>query len=89
MQIAVADLDPGIQTYDSLNPDRFVTLMFYLGTKGLKNRIHWMYNERSLTKAIQKARFRNIVKCKRHDGKCPDVEQIDYHTDVVFMEGGK
>ena len=88
-RIAVADLDTWIQSYDPLNPDKFLSLILQPATRGLKNRNRWMYNERSLREVFRQAGFRNIVRCERHQGRCPDVERIDYRSDVMFMEGEK
>jgi SAM-dependent methyltransferase len=88
-RIGVADLDRWIQAYDPHNPERLVTLLFQPETQGQKNILRWMYNEQSITMLFQTAGFRCITRCERHHGKCPDVGQIDYRADAMFIEGEK
>jgi hypothetical protein len=48
-----------------------------------------MYNPFSLRKILQEAGFKNVVICEMCQGKIPDVQKIDYRSDVMFMEGEK
>jgi hypothetical protein len=48
-----------------------------------------MYNPLSLRKILQEAGFKNVVISEMYQGKCPDVQKMDYRSDVMFMEGEK
>jgi SAM-dependent methyltransferase len=89
LRIATPDLDHWIATYDPGDPDTFLRRIFEPEISGDINRIHWMYTPQSLGKILQEAGFNNITPHDRFQGKCPDVQRIDYRSDVMFIEGEK
>lgn len=89
LRIGIPDLDQWIKTYDPNDPDVFLRIFFEPEIKGNENRIHWLYNPFSLRKILQEAGFKKVVTCEKNQGKCPDVQTIDYRSDIMFMEGEK
>lgn len=89
LRLATPDLASWIATYDPEDPDTFLRRIFEPEIRGEKNRIHWMYTSQSLRNILHEAGFKNIAARERHQGKCPDVQSIDYRSDVLFMEGEK
>jgi len=89
LRIATPDLDHWIASYGPNDPDTFLRRILEPEISGEKNRIHWMYTPQSLRKIFHEAGFNNITSRDRYQGKCPDVQRIDYRTDTMFMEGEK
>jgi len=89
LRLATPDFDQWITAYDPDDPDSFLRRIFEPEIKGEKNRIHWMYTSKSLHNILHEAGFLNITTRERYQGKCPDVERIDYRSDVLFIEGEK
>lgn len=87
MRIGVPDLDLFVDEYDRANPDIFVARVFETGQSGSKNRHWWMYNEGSLTRALQGAGFSAISRRRYREGVCPDLELLDNRPEVtLYME---
>jgi SAM-dependent methyltransferase len=89
LRLATPDLDHWIAAYNPDDPDSFLLRIFEPEINGEKNRIHWMYTSTSLRNILREAGFTNITSRERYQGKCPDVERIDYRSDVLFMESEK
>ncbi len=89
LRIEVPDLDEFVKGYNHQDPDLFVERMFEGRQPRDKNRHHWMYNEHSLQRNMERAGFRSVVRCSFRRGNCPDVSIIDNRPNSLFMEGTK
>jgi predicted SAM-dependent methyltransferase len=90
LRISVPDLELGIATYDSHDPEPFLDLVYNASQKRDKNRHHWMYTEHSLGRLLGEVGFSEVMRCSYRQGRCPDLEKIDNRPDVsLFMEAVK
>ena len=89
LRLALCDLDQLVREYDPADPDRFCQTMYLSNQPKDKNRHHWMYNERSLTKLLSQVGFREITRRSFKVGDCPDVEVIDNRPASLFVEARK
>jgi len=88
LRIAVPDLDHEVANYDPVNPDAFLDGIFQ-GRAASDNRHarHWWhYNAESLAARMHAAGFSDVAQCDYRQGRCPDLEQIEYREWSLFME---
>jgi SAM-dependent methyltransferase len=87
LRIAVPDLDQVIAGYDPEAPDAFLEGMLQGRERSTSRHRHWwLYNERSLRAALERAGFRDIERRGFREGRCPDVERVDTRPHSLFME---
>lgn len=89
VRIAVIDLDELVRQYDPQKPELFLEPIYQPAIRGVKNKMRWSYNEVSLSALMKQAGFQDIARRKFREGKCPDIERVDYRSDSLFMEGTK
>lgn len=90
-RIAVPNLDNVVAHYDPADPDDFVYGLFQ-GRAAADNRHarHWWhYNAVSLGARMRAAGFREVTECDYRQGRCPDLDRIEYREWSLFMEGVK
>lgn len=91
LRIAVPNLDNIVAHYDPAAPDEFVYGLFQ-GASARDNRHarHWWhYNARSLGARMRAAGFAEVAECDYQQGRCPDLELIEYRRWSLFMEAVK
>jgi SAM-dependent methyltransferase len=91
LRLAVPDLDEVVAQYDPSDPDGFLAGLYeaHSGRRSHSSLHRWMYNARSLEALLQRVGFREIERCQYHQGRCPDVAQIETRQWSLFMEGIK
>jgi hypothetical protein len=50
-----------------------------------KNRHHWMYNERNLTRLLETAGFTKTARCTYHQGRCADLDKLDNRPEGTLL----
>jgi SAM-dependent methyltransferase len=88
-RLALIDLDALVRSYDAQHPEHFLEAVYQPTIKGEKNHMQWSYNAISLKRLLNAAGFDDVQHVAYHQGRCPDVEWIDYRPDSLFMEGVK
>ena len=88
-RIVIPDLDKIVKSYDSQHPEDFLEAIFEAKQKHSKNKHHWLYNEISLTKLLEKTGFSKTYRCEFREGNCADVTLIDNRPESLFMEAIK
>ncbi len=91
LRIAVPDLDKTVAQYDPSAPDDFLDGIFQ-GRAASDNRLarHWWhYNAVSLGARMRAAGFSEVDECDFRQGRCPDLEQLEYRDGSLFMEAIK
>ncbi|HET9074374.1 MAG TPA: methyltransferase domain-containing protein [Solirubrobacteraceae bacterium] len=89
LRLAVPNLDNIVAHYDPADPDAFVYGIFQ-GASARDNRHarHWWhYNAVSLGARLRAAGFSEVTQCDYRQGRCPDLERIEYREWSLFMEG--
>ena len=90
MRTGVPDLDTLVSRYDPADPDPVVDAIFETQRNGGKNRHYWMYNERSLSRAMMDAGFQSTERRGYREGQCPDLELLDNRPgETLFIEAIK
>jgi SAM-dependent methyltransferase len=90
-RIAVPNLDNIVEHYDPANPDDFVYGLFQgRGASDNRHARHWWhYNAVSLGARLRDAGFSTVTECAYRQGRCPDLEAIEYREWSLFMEAVK
>jgi SAM-dependent methyltransferase len=91
VRIAVPNLDDTVAGYDPADPDAFLDGM-YQGRAASDNRWarHWWhYTAGSLGARMRAAGFSDVDERSYREGRCPDLEQIEYREWSLFMEAVK
>ena len=91
VRLAVPDLDGVVAQYDPADPDKFLDGL-YEGHSERRSRAsghRWQYNRGSLRALLERVGFREIERCEYREGRCPDLDQVEYRPWSLFMEGVK
>ena len=90
LRVVVPDLDIAIQRFNNNEIDSTQDLFFYTSNDNDFSMHKYNYNFSTLRNKLDQIGFKDIVKMKYREGKCPDIDYLDLYPDhSLYIEAYK